>query len=657
MALDPNDPEGTVLPDRSQNSVHPDGCASSAQSVSDREHPARWAALYEQLLDLDDPEAIAHALKARPDGGEPERVDTGDPIDLITTAENVGEGRSEVAIVTQIRPDLMVIDLDRCTDLMLGTVLRAADDYAAQVAHLAASGSPDSVHIALACPSEVSRAAIMADIHAARLNHGLTNTECDIRTSPQPLRLPGSAPLKPGGGWCVPIDVDSHEPITPAAAAHRARIAVRCLPEAGLPGLTAAARSVTPPSAPGALGAPEHAPGAPEGASWGALDHVAPRAWRRRAPLTAQQWGLLHTTPAEGDRSHAATAAAWVCWQAGVRSWKIASSWYRTYPAFAKFAERADGGATHWQSIVERARAHRPPPDPDDTELIADVLDAISTWDDPELVAAAYAVVTHRFADGHGTTDRPIAWRDLAIWLTVSADTAGRRLQALMRRGLLRLSIPHDRATAPNAANCYTLCTPAPIYRTGLRHDVTEGGRGRTLLHPLWSTLGHAAARIWHLLSPTSSTPTPALAARLGLAPGTLSHGPRRLLAALEGLGLAVREGTGRGTRWRRGPQTLDAAADAAGVTDARLTLLRTINAERAAWHAPTVRSSRRVRERLKELVARAHHRKRDHVAGRSHQSEPVQLELPVVQHCTDRAPQHGTSTMTCTHDATPQPP
>jgi len=56
--------------------------------VSDREHPARWAALYEQLLDLDDPEAIAHALKARPDGGEPERVDTGDPIDLITTAES-----------------------------------------------------------------------------------------------------------------------------------------------------------------------------------------------------------------------------------------------------------------------------------------------------------------------------------------------------------------------------------------------------------------------------------------------------------------------------------------------------------------------------------------------------------------------------------------
>lgn len=634
--------------DRSQDSVHPYGRASSVTSVSDREDPVRWAALYEQLIAAD---TVAYAL--RPTAGDlpPEKVATGPALELISESEHLGEGRAELAIVAPVRPDLLVIDLDRCADLMLDPVLRAADDYAAQVAHLAASGSDDSMHVALACPSAASREAIITAIHTVRSRHALSPTACDIRTATQFLRLPGSASLKPGGDWCHPIDVDTREPITPAAAAHRAHRAVLCLPASGLAGLSAAARSISRSTTPTA---PERAPDE----EWGALDHEAPRAWRRRAPLTADQWRVLRTSPGAGERSHSATAAAWVLWQYGVRSWKVAATWYRTYPVFAKFAVRRDKGAAHWRSIVKRARAHRPPPDPHDADLIADVIAEIACWDDHELIAAAHAVITHRFADGYGTTDRPIAWRDLAIWLTVSPDTAGRRLQALQQRGLLRLTTPHDRATAPGAAHCWTLCRPDPLYRTDLRHDITEGGKSRTLLHPLWSSTGHTAHLIWSLLSPTTSTPTALLVPRSGLRSGTLSHGLRRVLDVLERLGLATREGTGRSTRWRRGSQTLDAAADAAGVTQARLELLRTLNAERAAWHAPTVRSSLQVRHRLRELVGRSHHRGQPSSAAAGLPMRPsLQLTLPLVHQQRRAHTSVGNVHTITTRSDAPQPP
>lgn len=603
------------MTDWSQGSAYLLGDATSDR-VSDHESDtdtslvgSRWVDLYRLLLA---PATEGYALRAVPDGA-PIREASGDPTDLITQAERAGAGQAVWAIVAPVRPDLVVVDLDHCADRVLSPILSSGDDAAAQVAHLAASGSPDSVHVAFACPSNASRDYLIERIHTIRAWEGLSPTELDLRTAHQFLRLPGSASLKPGGGWCYPID-EAGARITATAATMRADRAIRELPT--LLRAVPAAVKVESLKKRGAAKPPQPRVST---AILGELPHIAddavgddirdatggveqPRAWRPRRPFTAQQWAILHHSPSEGYRSHAATAAAWVLWQYGIRSWRRASAWYRTCPAFVKFAARDDGGRAHWESIKAAATAYRPH-DPAGDDLIRTVLTEISSWDDPALVAAAYAVIAHRFDDGYGTDHRPIAWRDMALWLNVSHATAGRRIKALVDRGLLVISKPHDRATAPHAATCYSLSTPPPIYRTDVRHDLTPGGRklSHPILHRIWGTLGHPTWAIWtHLPTQGPGTTTSELSAKSGLPPGTLSHGVRRTLALLAQSGLAVRTGKGRGTRWLRGPQSLAEASDLCGATAHSTQLARTITGEREAWHAPTVRQSMSIRQKLR---------------------------------------------------------
>lgn len=576
---------------------------------------SRWAELYRLLLA---PATEGYALRAVP-GHTPVREASGDPAELIAQAEHAGAGKAVWAIVAPLRPDLLVIDLDHCADLVLRPILDSVDDAAAQVAYLAASGSQDSVHVAIACPTQASRAYLLDRIRAIRAAEGLSPTALDIRTATQFLRLPGSAPLKPDGGWCYPID-ESGQRMTAPAAARRAHRAVLELPTAlvGLPAATATDRT-RPPAAAAGSSTSKAAPGDATGsksrtspaqrdeagvvdADSASVDDVEqPCAWRPRKPFTPRQWAILHHTPTEGHRSHAATAAAWVLWQYGIRSWRRAAGWYRTCPAFTKFAQRDDGGRAHWQTIRARAVSYRPQ-DPAGDDLIRTVLAEISCWDDAELVAAAVACITHRFSDGHGVDSRPIAWRDLALWLNISHTAAGRRLHGLIDRGLLHITTPHDRATAPHAATCYSLRTPPERYRTDLHHDVTQVGekKGPAILHPVWGPLTHTAHRLWSHLSPTTSLPTAALAQAAGLPAGTTTHGALRLLRTLEKFGLAAREGRGRATRWLRGSQSLTTAAAACGADTHHHELHAIITGERAAWHAPTVRSSRTIRERLR---------------------------------------------------------
>ena len=603
------------MTDWSQGSAYLLGDATS-DCVSDHESDtdtslvgSRWVDLYRLLLA---PATDGYALRAVANGA-PVREASGDPADLITQAERAGAGQAVWAIVAPVRPDLVVIDLDHCADRVLSPILSSGDDAAAQVAHLAASGSPDSVHVAFACPSKASRDYLIERIHTIRTWEGLSPTELDLRTAHQFLRFPGSAPLKPGGGWCYPID-EAGARITATAATMRADRAIRELPTL----LTTAPTVVKVESRKKRGAAKSPQPRVSTAASVDDLPHIAddaagddiydatgrveqPRAWRPRRPFTSQQWAILHHSPSEGYRSHAATAAAWVLWQYGIRSWRRAAAWYRTCPAFVKFAARDDGGRAHWESIKAVATAYRPH-DPAGDDLIRTVLTEISSWDDPTVVAAAYAVITHRFADGYGTDDRPIAWRDMALWLNVSHATAGRRIKALVERGLLAVSKPHDRATAPRAATCYSLRTPPAIYRTDVRHDLTVGGRTtpHPILHRIWGTLGHSSWSIWtHLPTQGHGTTTSELGVKSGLPPGSLNYGVRRALALLADIGLAVRTGRGRGTRWLRGPQSLTEAADLCGATAHSTQLARTITGEREAWHAPTVRQSMSIRQRL----------------------------------------------------------
>ncbi len=599
------------MPVWSQSSALPLADATSDR-VSDHDsdtHAAaagsRWGDLYRLLLV---PGTEGYALRAIPDGA-PIREASGDPVELITRAEQAGAGQAVWAIVAPVRPDLVVVDLDHCADRALAPILDTVDDAAAQVAYIAESGSPDSVHVAVACPTQASRQYLIERITTIRSWECLSHTELDLRTAQQFLRLPGSAPLKPGGGWCYPID-DRGTRMTATAATMRADRAVRELPRLLTPvsarddETRQRGRGVPQPRTP-ALAVPSRAP------RWDAdLDDAAddewttgseyeqPRAWRPQRRFTTQEWAILHHTPTQGYRSHAATAAAWVLWQYGVRGWQRAAGWYRSCPAFAKFRERDDGGRGHWESIKARAASYRPAGTADD--LVRTVLTEIAAWDDPALVAAAYAAITHRFGDGYGTDHRPIAWRDMALWLNVSHATAGRRIRGLIERGLLCVSRPHDRASAPREATCYSLRTPHAVYRTDLHHDLTEGGAQASILHPVWGVLGHSAWATWHRLSPTTGTSTQTLSALTGLRPGTLTHGTRNTLATLAKHGLAAREGRGRATRWVRGPRTLTAAADACGATAQRSDLAKLIVGEREAWHSSSVRRSFAAREQLR---------------------------------------------------------
>ncbi|MBE7194120.1 MAG: hypothetical protein INR66_16755 [Gordonia polyisoprenivorans] len=257
----------------------------------------------------------------------------------------------------------------------------------------------------------------------------------------------------------------------------------------------------------------------------------------------------------------------------------------------------------HWRRVFERFRSYQPEVSVEDRALIADVLAEVACWDDPDLVAAAVAVVHHRFSDGHGTADRPLADRCVAGWLSVEHTTAQRRLKGLCERGLLELVVPHDRYTARHEAHRYRLRRPSGVYRTSLRHDVTCPP---SLTHPLWGVLGQSVRHVWEKLS-SSPTATAVLAERTGQAPGTRTHGVRRALDVLSAAGLASREGTGPRTVWSRSAGTLEDAAEHYGATTRHRLLLATINTEREAWHAITRRARATARTRLGYLHARQH--------------------------------------------------
>ncbi|MFC9982679.1 hypothetical protein [Gordonia sp. NPDC127522] len=627
---------------------------------------SRWSEVY-RLLRAPGGESFALAGTATANKARRER--SGDPIDLITEAERAGGGKAIWAVVAPIRSDLLVIDLDRCAQQVWPRLCDVLGDYSATVAYLARSGSPDSLHVILTCPSPASDRALRQFLAQLRRQLNLSARRVDVLSPGHLLRLPGSASLKPAGGHCTPVN-DDLEPITAIETAERLRAAlgsdepgpvqasfarhndewcVQVDAEVYRPGLevevhrrdgqvkrvrigavvahagdrvrAAITDDLTPYSpTPGpmvALSAAaqmhELAPDDTDGA--GELQWQAPRAWRRRTPISAQQWRILNET-GEDDRSAAATAAAWVLWDVGLRSFAAVRWFYAHCPAFAKFRDR-DGNrrrtrsacAAHWRSITARATTYRPPLDPADQALVDDALTEVATWDEPDLVAAAVAVITHRFTDGHGLTDRPIAKRCLATWMSVCDSRAFVHLQRLQERGLLVRT--RDWRDGPaNEAALYSLRVPDEFYRGNGAHDVTDPLR----LHPLWGQLGHASHTLWSVLSAhKGALPTIEIATRSSLPPGGAGWGVLGLLTRLGSLGLVTRIGTGRGTRWTVTPTqadqgAVDSAATSSGAFERAQQLRARIVGERKAYHAEGPGERARMRAGLKVLRSRLTH-------------------------------------------------
>lgn len=653
------------MADWSQDSAHPFGRASSDERVLDHDSvtESRWSEVY-GLLSAPGGESFALAGTATPNKARRER--SGNPAELITEAERAGGGKAIWAVVAPIRSDLLVIDLDRCADQVWPRLRDVLGDYSATAAYLARSGSPDSLHVILTSPSPASDRALREFLADLRRQLNLSARRVDVLSPGHLLRLPGSASLKPGGHHCTPVN-DDLAPITAVQTAERLRAAlgsdepgpvvatfarhgdgwcVQLDAELYRPGLEVEVHrrdgqvkrvrvgavvshagdrllaeiteDLTPhsPAAAGSVVAVSSAAQlhelAPNHPGEGELQWQAPRAWRRRRSISAQQWRILNDTGGE-DRSAAATAAAWVLWDVGLRSFAAVRWFYAHCPAFAKFRDR-DGGrrrarsacAAHWQSIAGRANAHRPPLDPADQAVVDDALKEVATWDNPDLVAAAVAVITHRYTDGYGLADRPIAKRCLAGWMSICDSRAFVHLQRLQERGLLVRT--RDWRDGPaNEAALYSLRVPDRIYRGNGDHDVTDPHR----LHPLWGQLGHTAHLLWALLSATSQPSTTAnLARSTPLSPGGSGWGVLGLLNTLESLGLVRRTGTGKGTRWnvahdQASQAAIDQAATVSGAFERAKQLRARIVGERKAYHAEGPGERARMRTGLKVLRER----------------------------------------------------
>ncbi len=657
------------MTDWSQDSVHPLGPATPASRVSDHDSitaESRWSELYRLLLA---PGTTAWALAPTSTPNRPVKERAGDAVSLISEAEHAGAGHSVWAVVAPVRSDLLVIDLDRCASQVWPQLRDVAGEHSAEVAYLAASGSPDSIHLALSCATTAGEHAITDFLGRLRAQLGLPASRVAVQPRGHLLRLPGSASLKPGGRHCAPVD-DDLRPLTAVAAAQRLRRVLndRLAPVQGeftrydsrwcvrVPaasyraGLEVEVRRRDGLIKVVELGEVAHTagdrivaefvdagdtPAATASATSGfarapqlrlvgddsddALQWQSPRAWRPRQSLSAADWQIL-TDSTTSDRSAAATAAAWVLWRAGVRTFAAARWYYQHLPAFAKFRDRDSRGrgtsarsacVAHWEAIAERARTYRPPISPTDQDMLDEAFSAVATWDDPALVAAGVAVLTHRFGDGHGLRDRPIAKRDLAAWMFVCDSRAHTYLKALVELGLIVCA--RDWADGPPwQATLWHLGAAGGIYQGNGAHDVThlrEPWSGP--LQPLWGKLGFAAWAVWSctLHSPTGLRSL-AIAKDCGLHVGDRTHGAVRVLRDLAELGLVERLGRGRGTRWRgvSGLGVVAAAAERVGAAERARQLLARIVAERKVWHAEGPGERSRMAARLVELRRRLTH-------------------------------------------------
>ncbi|KZL30491.1 MULTISPECIES: hypothetical protein [Rhodococcus] len=584
--------------------------------------PSRWSELYKLIVDLSAP---GRALTKAADGTDvAQSLKAGNPLALIAEAEALGDGDAAHAVVARIRSDLLTVDLDGCADVIQPAVLDAAEIVNAPLVHLAASGSPDSVHMVFAPPTLSARTHLIGLIDEIRVWAGYDTRTVDVLTPARYLRLPGSASLKPAGDFCRPIDVDGVL-LSAAAAAARARAALVSITpstrhDVGDTTPAASERRLRPTNVGGdAATAARIVRTSSEDASPVVVTDVAPRAWRLRTRFSATDWRLLMSHPPVGARSDRATDAAWRLWQSGIRDWSMAHWYYRNCAVFAKFTTRdstAPGSSrAHWESIATRARGHRPPLSSAEHGVIDRVREQLCSWTDrPAQAIAMLAILERRFTDGHGLTDRPIAVRDLMSWLNVaSIGTAKKLLDDLVEQRALAVSTPYAQ-TAPREASRYSLLDPAGgLSRTYSEHDVTIlGGSTAKLplthgepLSPLWGLLGADCWRVYsHLLANPAPVASAVLASEVDLPVGNRRYGCLRLLDALVDAQLVERIDRGRRTKWVAIAGDAVRRAEEASGALVRLRALRTrINAERGAWHAETRAEHHRAKRVLRRIL------------------------------------------------------
>lgn len=424
--------------DWSQGSAHPDQGASTiaAASTARPVYPG-VDALADLAALLADPSTRAWALSAVDGGRDNQAVKraSGSAADLIRDSD------SSWAIVVQPAPDLLVFDLDECADVVLPALCDAVEEAASEVLAIVDSGRDNCRHLWIAPATAHARKKIVDDARWLRAQHLLSADQVDERSG-KTIRLPGSASLKATGGRARIVDADG-QPLAPADAYTAARSAMarigRVAPTSNR------SRNAVVTQRPWPRAKKKHSKSRPTvtpplpleaNSEHGRPVVETPRAWRRRTKLDSESWAILNDADSE-DRSAAATAGAWVLFRQGVRSFALARWWYENLPCFDKFRHRDETRASttsspnqwescrqHWETIRDRGVNHVRPMSAEDQAVVDGARQAVSTWNDPLLQAAGLVVIERRFATGHGVTGRPIARRDLQLWLHLADGTS-----------------------------------------------------------------------------------------------------------------------------------------------------------------------------------------------------------------------------------------
>ena len=502
-------------------------------------------------------------------------------------------------VVAELRPDLVVLDLDGCaTRPVLSALDAVAVERGARLAYRAASGSRASEHHAYAVP-EVERGAFVAAVEDMRGRYGLDGRDMpagravvlEIRAGDGGgVRLPWSAPIKTGGRPVQPLHPVDGVAVDPWECLDALETALRAagLPEQHPGRPRRSTRRTTAPTAPdaGVLDTLDALEIEDRDASTGpaALRHA-----RRGGPsrpdglvdLEPEERAALECWPEFGQRSGAALRAGRVLWAHGYRAWADAAPLVEKYPAFVKWQTRPDAAAW-WARESARWSAWRAAVSDADAAVVESWRE-VGRYMPPALETALHGVL-EIMGDGRGVESRAVAVRDLvAVGGAASTRTAWRRLSDLVDAGVLEVS--REWADGPALESTeFTLTDPSKWKE--VTHEYTGGaaapGRPLSPLHPLWLETGPGPRRTLEHLTAAESWTLTGLSTATGFSRPTV----RAHLRELERVGLVV--ATGR--RWSAAPVLdLDGAGervDAAGAHARRVSL---VEVERAAWRAETV--------------------------------------------------------------------
>ena len=500
-------------------------------------------------------------------------------------------------VVAELRPDLVVLDLDGCaTRPVLSALDAVAVEHGARLAYRAASGSRASEHHAYAVP-EVERGAFVAAVESMRSAHGLDGSvqesgrwlDLDIRDGLD-VRLPWSAPIKPGGMVVQPLHPDTGVAVGPWECLDTLETALGAagLPEQHPGRPRRSTRRTTAPTAPdaGVLDTLDALEIEDRDASTGpaALRHA-----RRGGPshpdglvdLEPGERAALECWPEFGQRSGAALRAGRVLWAHGYREWSEVAPLVEKYPAFVKWQTRPDAAAW-WARESARWSAWRAPVSDADAAVV-ESWRAHGRYMPPALETALHGVL-EIMGDGRGVVARAVSVRDLVVvGGAASTQSAWRRLSDLVDAGVLEVSRawadgPGDEATL------YTLTDPSKWGK--LIHEYTGGvaapERALSPLHPLWAEISPGPRRTLEHMTAAASWTATGLSTAAGLDRGTV----RTHLRELERVGLVV--ATGR--RWSAAPVLdLDGAGERVDAVGAHARRVSLVEVERAAWRAETV--------------------------------------------------------------------